>query len=1168
MRKWSVSHTGARRGTILVGHCKRTAETRIVLDQDVYPCASYVPVDEEFDDLLDHMQTLPGFKDSSREDISKWLKEKQCESSAESIGIEEGQPDALIQFYEVGTKFQNELSEEDFVMLSTKQHTARQIESMFPTAMHEKKTTLVLNRSGWNIERVANIDRQTDGCVFWIDLESGQEVKQAPQNKQFLRVTSQGVKFGIFYQTQPKPPPITTPPILTPLNDFFSKLSLGALKSLLQKLIRFQGRRVVVPFVSGDQFFETSDVLRYVMLLMVHHTGSFVPQLQQFEYGLPSLLKRLVVIAFEDAFVMNSDTTLQSLALGALVATYDKRYWPTTEQLNKWLDFGQAMLHSPDAVKYDVARAGNPFSIRPGMTPLQRVSVVLDILKSFAWDLTMIRYVARYGVVSVNRQYDSLEHDMPLGHFCDYHISPQIVYLMDPKSVALAQAAYRADETFGDLQATPFAPMFRALFHQLTGLNPRREDISLAHNGAFATMARCAQKLFLHMSTPSLAATPASSATGASPSAHKIIEYKLDPMWAAAGLGHIQVKIGAKAYYVIVSSVVPEVKFEVVRVPSRSQRETIIDEKERLAAIKKAQAMLPELKARYTTVFNKPVPWTELKQGNFQLQLVDSVISDVDVMLRMFEQLDRYQQNRFFQHTSGFRTMITLPRISRSGSTDASAEHGLACVSIHDVAVAAFLRKLCAHAPDMITPRPNAMQFQVLKPAVWFTLLQKWRVTSDAPTNTNLWDTFRRSDKDKRILTESQAIALGNMKSQHLAGRHGSVLVMPTGTGKTLVMLLFLAWLARRNELSMNVLYAVPSTAHDAIVKEIKMFTSQVCIWSGYKKERQIQLRPGWIYVVDLQHHVRLLNHQLEAMNIAQDWTLIVDELHLCLRDSQRSNVTHRLFAQARKSIACSATPAIDSNVYRFLPFLREAVPFEIDPKNNFFVAYSFVQEQLIQTPIKVDVETLILKVPKSNTGYWSRLTTGFGGENPQRMTEADIKLLLKEELENATQNAVALAVQLASQGEKLFLVAKNNAHAENIAGVLQQNGLTCLSMLTAETQRNVTEPIREDVVLVTMSRCEGYSVTVCKHMVLFVVNSNLATRTQIRGRINRLSTPYESITITTIVGGELQNAIEKRYQQDDSFGAILKDFANGRIQDKKRKTSLMADTHKRGRVD
>jgi len=90
-------------------------------------------------------------------------------------------------------------------------------------------------------------------------------------------------------------------------------------------------------------------------------------------------------------------------------------------------------------------------------------------------------------------------------------------------------------------------------------------------------------------------------------------------------------------------------------------------------------------------------------------------------------------------------------------------------------------------------------------------------------------------------------------------------------------------------------------------------------------------------------------------------------------------------------------------------------------------------------------------------------------------------------------------------------------------------------------------------VILVTMKQCEGYSITVCKQMVLFVVNSNMAKRTQIRGRINRLSTPFPSITINTVVGGQLQKIMEKRYQRDDSFGAILKDFANGRLQESSR---------------
>lgn len=97
-------------------------------------------------------------------------------------------------------------------------------------------------------------------------------------------------------------------------------LSLGALKSCVQKLIRFHASLVQLGSAGPNGTSESSCVpscllVAVAMALLFASRGGFSPELQLFTRGCTAALKRLAVILLEDAWVEAEDTPQQVAAL-------------------------------------------------------------------------------------------------------------------------------------------------------------------------------------------------------------------------------------------------------------------------------------------------------------------------------------------------------------------------------------------------------------------------------------------------------------------------------------------------------------------------------------------------------------------------------------------------------------------------------------------------------------------------------------------------------------------------------------------------------------------------------------------------------------------------------------------------------------------------------------
>ncbi len=1119
----SLGCTGALKGTILQGFRPRTQKTEIVLTEDVYPYADYIAVLQEdpaeWEDFVHQTARLPGFREwHSVERVREWLTSQSCKGAMASLGTDVEH--THIQVLSVGvspSQFVENLDDETKEKLLTTAYSAEDLEALFPRPeTSKKKHTLVLHRSGWRIKHVEPV-KVPDVSAFelLLDFESGQELRVPPQDKKFLAITP---TCGVFYESHP--PSSLPKPTYHP---FLESLTLGALKSLLQKLIRFRA-----PLVEIDgQEFPTPVILEQVMRLAAASPGTFVPHLQQFERGLPSWLKRMVVIAFEDSYVPGAEEILQSMALGALIATLDPDWRPSVEQGTKWFAFGHMMLASPHAVSYDCSKAGEPIQLARGLTALERVSAIVDILKSFPWDLTMIRHVARLRASLIVQQEGESVRVMPISHFWDHHIAPQLAYLC-PKEITSMSKALCDSDVFGDLvdsKATPYAILFKALFQQVTGLNPRRRSDVAKHweISPFVLEIRKAQEVYqaLYSKKPSSLPSPDDAFT-------ERFTWSLDPMWAAAAMGQRTVKLGSKSFYVFIQQVEPEIVLGVVRQPARNQRDTSMDPKDRELVIQQGTRIFQRAECE---LFGRRVTWNDLGEALTLEQRTRPGVCEFPCNLSLRE----FQRLEFL--SAGYVETIELPRITRNGGSDARLENSLT-VNVLDVAVSEFLRSFSARFPEVMTLQSDARSFKIHKLAPWWTMLAKWRGKWRNEAFQSRWSFH--ADSMERALHEDQANALSHFQERHAQGEKANMLIMPTGTGKSLVMMSYVRWLSDQNALPPYLLYIVPFSGMDSVIREMQAFTSQVARYDA-RKGKKHALNPYEIQVIDMNHGVRLADGDFDE--VIANALIIVDELHLCLAATQRTACVQKLLSAAKMSIACTATPSIDNNIYNLLPFLRPLVKFPVTA-SSFFIGYSAVEEQTKPTDIKVEEVEMYVEVEEPE--YRALLPSRLGGLNPRRLEMAELNRLFEWALLAATDKAVEAIIEAVEvRKERPFIAAVTRNHAMEIQRKLQETrpDIRIKAMTRQEDVETLTDPkLPIDVVIVTMKVHAGYSVTICNSLFLFVWPSNSATRTQVRGRINRRSSPFKTLRYVTVYAGALQRLTLQKQDKCDSFAAILRD--------------------------
>jgi len=231
-------------------------------------------------------------------------------------------------------------------------------------------------------------------------------------------------------------------------------------------------------------------------------------------------------------------------------------WFPPEQMLLGIIEVAQASLESGVACSFDQARGAKikPYSLKSAAnSPMQYISALVDHLRGFETDLTMVRCLASYPEVKV-QSLDEIKRPerMPIYHCLDQHCRPDMAYYYTD------QAALPPPMS----NAHPFAPLFKAIFRQVTGFNPRRTPFlgdKEFEAQPFVAATRHAQRCSWTQASPT-GVVERPCVMGAA--TH--VAYSLHADWMFGMIGHIEVRVGRTDYIAIVkrdNPLVLEVRF-------------------------------------------------------------------------------------------------------------------------------------------------------------------------------------------------------------------------------------------------------------------------------------------------------------------------------------------------------------------------------------------------------------------------------------------------------------------------------------------------------------------------------------------------------------------------------------------------------------------------------
>ncbi len=1170
-RHWDALHdlpvnaTGALKNTVLIGTQPKCQSTRLILDQDVRPRAEEhdsIKADNNWTPFLAKVFSLPGFCQMENvSQVEKWLEANAVRKGRRnSLGDDEK---AQIRILSLGVSPSQFLQLPESVLKRTM--SAQEIENLIPRPPSTKPTTkhtLMLHRSGFRMEEIqkkmeSNLKTPLNIPKRIYDLDNSQELKEKPNDVEDERQQMFLPEFDlqVVYTSDTKENVLkdcTRPNIPQAIHDFIQEMTAGELRSLLQKLIRFAPPTIVMNVAHGLIEADAREVLIAVLLRFVQHPGGFVPHLGQHVRGLPSLLKRLAVIIVEDAYFPSNEEcakALHSLLLAAIVSTQDDQYFPTRALLDQWFSWALQAFDSDIAVVYDCERASNESLSHP-TNPLQWASVYLDYLRSFPWDLMMLRDVAQSQPLlfrtAIIKRADRLP--MNIFHFLDHHTSPHLVYYLNPQALKIARLQYNASETFGDFSdsngSQPYAPLMRAIFQRVSGFNYRRSP-QFDPTNEFVRMVQEAQaKLWkIRFEGPSVSSLPQNEGQLIS------IAFQRDPMWISGQVGHTIVKCGHVDYYGFISKMKPKVEFGVVRVPSRGQKDTVINEEHAEIVKQKTAEKWREgfnVSDGVRVFLNDENEISMMKQN--QMIPVDSYLSlrttvsnqIYDESMGLIQSLEPFEKRRLWQLTSNFQTTISFPKITRNGGPEDEP------VCTHDIALFQMLLK------SPLVRHSGEREFRVFNEALFFHVRERLNLN-------NLNDLAPREqwpiheDSSQRTPTVEQLEALGNLIDRK--DQRANVLVMLAGSGKTRVIMEYLLFLSRSKKLPKYIVYALPRSALDDVKREIGFYCDQVIHVDARKSKgfenNNVGLKSHTVTMIDLDHLRRIGNQWDDYLS---EMFFIGDEFHLALAaTTQRSQMVQKFCFGAERFLVLSGTPALNDNYFQLTPYISQCVHFPVDPR-NFFVAYSAVSQYAADKTMEVNDFVKHVDVPTENHEFWNLLPVALGGKNQKRLEASEFRNLQNAVVSVASQLMVQLAREMVQKGHRVFLVAQDKAHAFDL-----KKRIPDLSMRVMGSNEDVTS-LRSHLVsnppqiLIAPIRVNaGYSATAYDVQISGLYESNAASRAQIRGRINRLGSEYKQISYYQIIVGPIQELIAKKYDRHDSFLTVLRDLECVGVMDKRK---------------
>lgn len=984
------------------------------------------------------------------------------------------------------------------------------------------------------------------------------------------------------------------------LAQFLDIIGTSGCISLIQKAIRRRPRAMKHPD-TGEEY-ETIEIVKRIAerFCRGYQSGFFLPNVGKFVTGVQHFLKRLFVIAAEDSEY--HEKVMFDLSMAALLASLQPLWTPSEADILRFVRISCILLESPLTSHYDTSKDW------PVVDDFQRAApcLVQASMGGMTGDQRMLRWLAlhpddcnRMGTLDT----PLIDQVDPLDVYCDQHQDGRLACLLEASGSigeTLSRAFFavsgfntrRHPVTERTREQQMVFDALRASSQLQRGIVPTRPggsgpnfSYTLA-DGALAGMVGTIEiahergKYFVTVST------------------RNILEFIVIPKPSRDNKKGLQ-------------DITPDQKQAVV-----AKAKSILAKGRRVtnAADEAFRGRTIHLTDEGWTIHGRP--WSEEKTKTFPLALSPAWHELIKATVKPVSWSSTFGQGKTFSpevrqfalgRMAGYSPLITIPKINREGKGTDEALCGLEAEAFQ------YLSHLSEFFPDAIWPSgKKAFAFESASVAFRRELCEHLRNTITIECQWPAWSS-------QLSLRNAQIQALQEMMTQHAAGL-ASFLWMLVGQGKTLTVLRFLqetrsakyiVWSLPKSAVSSVAAqiaevgwHPVQMYSTRGTLKKHKIPTLDATVTRTMEADK--------VYLVEHDHLLKVVDDLAGQMN---QTAFVFDEVHKAMQSgTKRTASALRLARIAKQLIALTGTPIVDKSGYGLMQWLRLCVPFPVSSTNLWVAMNSMV------SPLNTgDVKTTDIVVQARETdddraffkaNFPKRAPWHGNTDTPTSDQWRDMRLrtnrIVTSELVRMAAYLVRRRIVDTSTGltmdwraehgqacerdklpgdhdgwdqhsQRPLVVASDLGHVvEIVNGLIAANVAPADILCVGGTRPNTLPPgIRHEktihlteqavmtgqeppykVVVAAQRYCEGYSLTWMTCMFTGAYPSNQASRTQMRGRINRLDAQRLYKRYYTVLTGV--TTITYRYQEAAKMMEdALRNTAASRSA-KKRKTYKM----------
>jgi superfamily II DNA or RNA helicase len=985
-----------------------------------------------------------------------------------------------------------------------------EVYAMFPVTSRARRHTLIFRPSNWAIY---NPDVRVNYAMY-LNLLTGEYSEFAPEGlccyKAEFEWQGKKVFLGVCDEVSCRDLDAFVDVEVKKETSWFTP---SIFKSLMQKCIRVRPIRV-----EGDSVYPVENVLISSFILLLLHPGAFVPNLNAFVNGAESALKRLGVSLIEDGVC--SLEAASCLFAAALATRFG--YFPSLKFVERCVSWCVVGL-GPEYMMYNT----KVFNKALLSEPAKRCCAFLEALGSFESDINML-----YSAFGVKKNLPSLHSRpevMPIYHCLDHHSICEIAHL------------------HMEFEKAEPSLIFSRIWTKGTGLNSRKVafevDSHVKKAQEWLWILKTNEKERLELKEGEVFGG----------------RFSIDRSWIAGLIGPMPLKFGSQE---LLSFYDPENIDKVISIrrPSRDS-DVFLDEDTKTRAAGRAiyshsttpiVIRSPILKLNFECFYQHgdfacrnvdtgdSFMWNSYCESSFELPVlkdyVAPAVDDFEGIVRRASSFVLDQEGvkegalalieavvksvnkdvlmRLGMYLRPVKTEIMLNKLSRDG------KGAYLMAAPEDSCVFRILLYICCLVPGVLRFESSTIRFKVKYFPFW-SLIRSMVLGLIEAAPQHVWTVIPRNS---RVLTDSQLGAVDTILDRLSAGRRGHLLWMDVGLGKTQIVLSIMESLVKENKMPRYCVFAITPSSEENICNQIKLMGLKVHKLDPRKGKHVpvVNCKDNCVNVV-FHDHLDDLHENLKE--ISSEAFFLFDEVHYMFGNSKRSSVALELAKVCNMFIAMTGTLVRNKDIQKdhIIDWLGQVVDFEITSENYMIGVASLVSGKkelpIKQTRIEVDVPIL-------DASYYNYVDSRFGGQS-NKVDYFRAASICFESVYEGIKNRVLYHREL-NHG-CIFVVVKDKAMQRRLHDDLTALRFKCFSVgsgnsISIQTDSN---PEGYEVVITTPKLETGYDVTAARYMITAPYPSNEASRTQLVGRIVRLSQKSSEVYVETLHCGILSYSMK-----------------------------------------